>query len=43
MCKKFKVKNLDITLIQTVFEAIKEGMKLRGNDREIYLNKMFNK
>ena len=37
------IKTDDVTLIQTVFEAIKEGMKLRGNDREIYLNKMFNK
>ena len=37
------IKTDDVSLIQTVFEAIKEGMKLRGNDREILLNKMFNK
>ena len=37
------IKADDIFLIQKVFEAIKEGMKLTGNEREIYLNKMFNK
>ena len=36
------IKADDIFLIQKVFEAIKEGMKLSGNDRESYLNKMFN-
>ena len=37
------IKTDDILMIQTVFEAIKEGLKLNGDDREIYLNKMFNK
>lgn len=37
------IKTDDISMIQTVFEAIKEGMKLTGDEREIYLNKMFNK
>ena len=37
------IKTDDICLIQTVYEAIKEGMKLNGDEREIYLNKMFNK
>jgi exosome complex RNA-binding protein Rrp4 len=37
------IKADDIFLIQNVFDAIKEGMKLSGNEREVYLNKMFNK
>ena len=37
------IKTDDICLIQTVYEAIKGGMKLTGDEREIYLNKMFNK
>ena len=37
------IKTDDICLIQNVYEAIKEGMKLNGDEREIYLNKMFNK
>ena len=36
------IKTEDICLIQTVFEAIKEGLKLSGDEREVYLNKMFN-
>ena len=37
------IKADDVFLIQNVFDAIKEGMKLSGNEREVYLNKMFNK
>ena len=32
-----------INKIQTVYDAIKEGMKLSGEEREVYLNRMFNK
>ena len=37
------IKTDDISKIQTVFEALKEGMKLEGDEREIYLNNKFNK
>ena len=37
------IKAEDINMIQTVYDAIKEGMKLSGDEREVYLNRMFNK
>ena len=37
------IKTDEINLIQNVYEAIKEGIKLHGDEREVYLNKMFNK
>lgn len=37
------IKAEDICMIQTVYDAIREGMKLSGDEREVYLNKMFNK
>ena len=37
------IKTDDVGLIQTIYEAIKEGINLHGDEREVYLNKMFNK
>jgi len=37
------IKTDEINLIQNVYEAIKQGINLHGDEREVYLNKMFNK
>ena len=37
------IKTDEVNLVQTVFEAIKNAINLKGDEREIYLNKMFNK
>lgn len=37
------IKTDEVNLVQTVFEAIKNAINLKGDEREVYLNKMFNK